>query len=256
MNTLQHILVLLWQTLEQQNTQEKAIQVFREELPYVLLPDAIRMYGIPRQCCHFEKASFGNDVSWIEFPENIKDINRESILDLKKYLSENILPCHIGEQTRIEMFIEHNQHLPQPNFRGILKHLIQDVEFDRFIREVIDCSQKYNNTYTYKGKSYNGEEIRNVISDIQAYGVFVLMQILYKQYSIIINQEWIDSTVKSVLYECYPQDMAENTCNYMKIDSKINIFNPDCNFIQKESDLYKSMSDMYKRTITEMICFV
>ena len=46
---------------------------------------------------------------------------------------------------------------------GIVLHLQQDILFDRFIREQIDCSRKYEDIFFFHGQKMNGKELRNVL---------------------------------------------------------------------------------------------
>ena len=47
--------------------------ILDDEIAYVLIPDAIRRYCGPRQYSHFEEHSDGKDISWMEYPLNIKE---------------------------------------------------------------------------------------------------------------------------------------------------------------------------------------
>ena len=57
-------------------------QKFREVIPFILEPDAIRRYTGPRVLSHFEK--IGNETSWMKFPtrEELKKVNKENIWTL------------------------------------------------------------------------------------------------------------------------------------------------------------------------------
>lgn len=66
-------------------------QKFREVIPFLLEPDAIRRYSGPRVLSHFEK--IGNDVSWMKFPtrEDLKRVNKENIWALcEHHLADRI----------------------------------------------------------------------------------------------------------------------------------------------------------------------
>ena len=79
MNTLQHTLITLLgygfnknKKHMKQHTNE-SINKLEEEIPDVLLADALRRYLGPRQYTHFEKSADGLDTSWLKFPENISN---------------------------------------------------------------------------------------------------------------------------------------------------------------------------------------
>ena len=71
MLTLQHSLI----TLFANNGDEKK---FDDEIAYVLIPDAIRKYCGQRQYSHFEKSPTNGDVSWLQYPVNLKQLNKEN----------------------------------------------------------------------------------------------------------------------------------------------------------------------------------
>lgn len=74
MITLQHSLI----TLFANNGNEKE---FDKEISYVLLPDAIRKYCGQRQYSHFEINLQTRDVSWIQYPVDLKQLNKEKVDD-------------------------------------------------------------------------------------------------------------------------------------------------------------------------------
>jgi hypothetical protein len=92
----------------------------------------------------------------MEYPTDIKHLNREVMEAQNKHLAEDIQPCALGEKTHIEVFEEHNKHLSPAYFAGVKKHLTQDVIFDEFIREQIDCSKKLDDEFEY---AYQMKEI-------------------------------------------------------------------------------------------------
>ena len=64
-------------------------------------------------------------------------------------------------------------------------------------------------------------------------GFYVLAQKVFNKYNIIANQDWFDKNVKSVLDEIYPNELAESTYKYMKIDERINELITNIDFSQK-----------------------
>ena len=44
---------------------------------------------------------------------------------------------------------------------------------------------------------------------------------IYQCTGALFNQEWYDENVKKTLFNCYPQDLAENTYKYMLIPGEI-----------------------------------
>lgn len=214
MITLQHILATFLSDKGNYN-------LFKDEIAYALLPDSIRAYLRPRQYSHFEESSDKKDISWLEYPLDLNNITKENTNEVNKHLSENILPCCLGEKTILSEFYKHNQHLPDNYYNGVEKHLIQDMVFDNFIRDVINCDKKYDDIFIFNDKKLNGKEVRNLIANIEKQGFYVLAERVYKQYNITTNQQWFDKNVKPILYETYSEDLANNTYKFIKVDPQI-----------------------------------
>lgn len=147
MITIQHSLITLYSKSENTND-------FSKEVPYVLLPDAIRKYCGPRPYSHFEespkKTSTRNPmVSYMHFPTNLKTVNKDNIKNERIYLAPGYKPCVLGEKTHIEQFEKTNGDLNPDYYAGVKKHLTQDCIFDDFIRKSIglDCSRRFESLY-------------------------------------------------------------------------------------------------------------
>ena len=242
MITLQHTLSTL---LHDKST-------FHKVLPYALLPDAIRMFTGERQYSHFEKSFDDTDVSYMEYPLDIKNLTKEDIAVDKSdrtmyHLVSNIKPCCIGEDTDISAFYQHNMHLPETYHKGVELHLKQDICFDKFIRDTIDCSHKYEHEFKFHNKTYGDKEIRSIISDIEQYGVYVLAKDVYDKYNIVANQQWLDENVKPSLDKYYSSEMSENTYKYMKIRPDINeyITNKDWTHMKDMPVSYENYHALY-----------
>ncbi len=200
------------------------IEAFEKELPYLLLPDSIRAYTGARPYTHFETNPTNDDVSWYVFPSDLKSLTKEKAQSQEKHLAEIKDKSVLGEETRIDKFIETNNNLPPTEYEGILTHLIQDYLFDDFIRETIDCTNKYepDASFVFQGKNYNGQEIRKAIQSFEEYGFYILASYCYNLYGITTDQKWFDEHVSKVLQKEYPEDLAANTYKYMKIPEEMN----------------------------------
>ena len=247
MITIQHSLATL---IHCQGDMEQ----FKKEIAYALLPDGIRAITGARQTSHFEKSSDGQETSYMKYPLDLKNFNKEVFNDTETYLSSNITPCCIGEETDINKFEETNTHLPVDYYNGVLMHLIQDHKFDEFVRQVFDCSDKYNDTFKFNGEEIDGKQLRSKIADLEMQGFYVLAQKVFNKYNIVANQDWFDKNVKSVLDEIYPSELAESTYKYMKIDEKINELITNIDFSQKYDFIVapKLFSELYEEMIVEM----
>lgn len=192
---------------------------FKDHLGALLLPDAIRAYTGHRQLSHFEQSADGQDVSWMQFPNDMKEIQNQF---MESYLVSDILPCVLGEETNMDAFREHNQHLDTTMYEGIEMHLRQDIAFDNFVREEIDCDGKYVDCFMRDNVEMDGKEVRALIGRMEQQGIYFLARQLYEEKGITANQEWLETTVKPVLEEQYSQDLADKTFAFMKIDPKYN----------------------------------
>ena len=283
MITLQHSLVTLFGL----RGDEKE---FERQVPYALVPDAIRRYCGPRPYSHFEETPDGKDVSYMHFPKSLKLASKENIGNERMKLAEGYRPCVLGEKTHVEVFEKYNGDLPPVYFSGVKKHLVQDVIFDEFVREGIglDTSRRYESMYTpeettgknigiytYKrpvrtpdGKLVldseghrvtedvvlDGEGVRKLIAEIENHGVYVLAHMLYKAYGITANQEWFDEHVKKSLDEVYSQDLSDGTYQYMRIPEDIDKKITDHDWSALDDGLIPldSYMKMYEQVIMEM----
>ena len=249
MLSIQHVLSARLQNVNYKDSTYMASLVF---------PDAIRKYSGARQYSHFEKGSDGiDDTSYWSFPTDMKGVSKMSIannLETFAHMSNSVRPAAIGEDTDINAFYEHNTHLPEAMHHGIEDHLKQDIAFDKFIREKIDCSGKYDDVYKFNGKEMNGKDVRSLIGQIEQHGVYVLAHEIYDKCGEVANQQWFEDKIKPMLYEEYPADLAETTFSYMKIDPEINelITNKDWSKLNDGPIPYDDYLDLYKDVITYM----
>ncbi len=215
MITLQHSLVTaVYLDSEEENR-------FGLEIPYVLIPDAIRAYIGERKGCHFEQNETKTETSWCQYPESLKTLTKEAACAQPSYIVP-FRKCVLGEETNIEEFERRNSHLPNVYYYGVKKHLTQDYLFDKKIREWIDCTKMYDDQFIYKNQVYNGAEIRKKIAEIEYYGLYILSYIANQNKKIIANQNWFFENVKQPLDREYPQKLSESAYKYMVIPEKIN----------------------------------
>ena len=223
MITLQHSLVFLSALTEDGQVD---IERFRENIPWVLLPDAIRCYTGNREFSHFEivddlpiDTAEEKDISWIEFPENLKNLSKDNLPNM--HLSDGINKAVIGTETIISEFHKHNSK--HSRYEALRAHLMQDKLLDIVVRTLIDCSQKYNDEFTVVATSekIDGKELRKRVSAFEKYGFLHFAKKIYEKTGILINQQWFDENVRSSLEKVYSQDMADKTYKYMSIDPEI-----------------------------------
>lgn len=195
----------------------------------IIFPDAIKAYLPSRKFSHFEKGVIPDDISYMRFPNNLKCVTKDFILQsVEEYGHEAIAPSSvIGEDTDLWTFRAHNRWLFPNIYRGIQSHLIQDIIFDAFLREQIDCSDKYRDNFYIVNldgtrKKVNGEEIRAEIAKVEQFGLYVLVHKIYRETGILANQKWVNDTLFPLIERDYPKDLAEKTISYMQIDPDLN----------------------------------
>lgn len=195
-------------------------------LPWVLAPDALRMYVGARQAGHHEIAADGTDTSWMVYPtqEQMRTMTKVNGKDIiKHYIVADIRPCAIGEETDIEKFDQKNWDHPMYHFLRI--HLAQDIALDKTLRSIVDCNGRYQDTFVVnhnKSIKLKGPELRDEIANFEQVGFLRLAGAIYKKTGIAVNQSWFDKHVKTVLLQYYPEDLAENTYKYMRIREDLN----------------------------------
>ena len=212
MLTIQHYMLGLLSSPESSHTYKSAL----------LYPDAVRAYSGRRELSHFERSSDGADTSYWRFPADMKAGKEEILKSLASHshLSGAIRPAAVGEETDIRSFEAHNKgFLPPDMYQGIHDHLVQDMEFDAFIRKAVDCSGKYEDRFVLPdGTVCNGASARRAISDIEQHGIYLLAERLFKEQGVKVGQGWLDGDVLPVLQDAYGTELAEKTFSYMKID--------------------------------------
>lgn len=204
--------------------------LFEQMLPGVLLPDAIRCYGLSRIVTHFEKHYITGEASGIEFPaiSKLKTLDKDKVANLRIVNAENLSgekldyeQVAIGDETSLTAFKMMNSHLPNLDFKSIQIHLIQDSVYDEYIRQVIDCSlRRYpGNIFKFEGKVFDAKQVRQLISEIEEQEFRFMCDIYERENGEKINQEWFDNNVRTVIESAYCPQMAEKTLGFIKIDN-------------------------------------
>lgn len=191
----------------------------------LVYPDAVRAYGVTRKASHFEVNPETGVESRIAFPDNLKSADKhyyELCTDFDYYNEPDVAPAAIGEDSSLEAFRESNRYLPDSVNDGLELHLKQDIVFDKTLREVVDCKNKYNDTYFIVGdgnvpsKKLNGEELRKSIGVMDNAGMLHLVGKIYELTGELCDQKWFDDNVKPALQDKLPQDLADSAYKYMK----------------------------------------
>jgi hypothetical protein len=232
---------------------------FKDEVPFVVLPDGIRIYSGPRQISHFECTPDGNDVSFIKFPseEVLKKLTKESFKsEVEFYHADGYLPCVIGEKTDIREFDRHN--FAHKHYHALRVHMFQDAILDEVLRkELIDASLRFNDVFTVRHDTtmkIDGNELSRQVAEFERIGFIMLAGVIYNRTGSVLNNEWFKAVIEPALYAAYPAELAENTFKYMKLDDETNaritnlqfdITDDDKAKVPMAKDLVKTLNEMY-----------
>ncbi len=182
----------------------------------LLLPDAIRMYG-PRQVFHFTEHPVTGKVSSVVIhttPENLKGIKDK----LETNLQADIPKAAVDEMSHPEVFAELN---PEWVGSGYETHLFQDMEWDTWIRSLIDVSGRFDDMFVYNstGKVVDGATLRKDLFPMDDLFFIAVAKRIKAEYGITIDADWFEEHVHQILLRDYDEDLAENTWKYINIPS-------------------------------------
>lgn len=230
MITKQHtalFVMALYDKTRNNGVSQEFYQIFKKEVPFVLLPDAIRAYVGPRQAGHFERKPDGTDVSWMKYPNAsvLKTLTKENVNEkISYYVADGIPKCAIGEETDIGTFDTKNWD--NPHFAFLRIHLVQDYILDAVLREeLIDHTNRFEDEFIVRHnrtRKMNGAELRAQVAKFEELGFIKLVGAVYEKTGILMNREWFDTYVLEALKEAYPEDLAANTYKYMGISDEVN----------------------------------
>lgn len=197
------------------------LKEFMEEVPFVLLPDAIRAYIPQRQAGHFEMTPDGKACSWMSYPceKTIRELTKQNASGTICYHVVPDLPkCIIGEKTNIKEFDLVNWG--HRHYHSLRIHLLQDCVMDGILRDdMVDDSDRFNDRFVirHNGAVIDGATLREQITLFETLGFMKLARNVYCATGQVLNQEWFERNVLSALRYLYPEDLAQNTYKYMRI---------------------------------------
>lgn len=228
-----------------------------KEIPYLVLPDALRAYVGWRQPSHFEIRVDGTDNAWMIFPNDkaLKILTEENADELLQFhMDLDVKKCVIGEETVIEEFDRLNwghQH-----FHTLRIHLLQDIVLDKAVREkMYDTSGRFKgefHPYYNRSCTMSGEDVREEIGRFERLGFLVAAGKVYERTGILMNRDWFANYVWTGLYMAYSEELAKQTFKYMtfsdEVDKRINQLNFELTDEEKASlgspELLKIMNEV------------
>ena len=138
------------------------LEQFKKELPYCILPDALRAYLGTRVLSHFEDNPEHTDSSWFQYPTDIKNLTKDKALMQESHQAETNLQSVIGEKSDFGRFVNTNLNLPRDMFYGVLTHLVQDLIFDSTLKVLFDMSHKYGEDAYFEERETGNEAFKNI----------------------------------------------------------------------------------------------
>lgn len=235
-----YFVVKFTKMMHQDASPEAIYRTVYREIPWVVLPDAIRNFIGARQAGHHEVCVNGG-VSWMEYPtaKSLKFLTKENAKDVVKMHLEDILKlpngkeCAIGEYTDFDVFNDHNNG--HPYYHQLAVHLCQDAVLDQMLRDdMVDVADRYNDVYVirHSGQKINGVELRKQIALFEKLAFLYLAGKVYKATNTWLNKRWYEDVVYPALKDAYPEAMAESAFGYMvkvldEVDDRICSLNFD-----------------------------
>lgn len=255
MITLQHSALYLLALAAKRK--EHYLKEFAEEVPFVLLPDAIRGYITPRQAGHFEMTPDQTSYSWMKYPskETIATLTKENAVSkIQHYVVPDSPKCIIGERTNIREFDIMNWD--HKHYHSLRIHMLQDSVMDSILRDkMVDDAGRLSNEFIirYNGASIDAPTVRDQITLFEYLGFIRLVGAIYNCTGMLLNQGWFERNVLSAMQDVYPEDLVNNTYKYMKIPPDINARISNRNFsLTEEEKASIIVTDNPERLMDEM----
>lgn len=211
---------------------ERTNELISEIAPKLVLTDTIRCLVKPTEQ-HPEVVKFGRGYSHctdgcaMRLPINDELKKFSNITETEFVYNPAYVSKFADEPTDFQRFFEINSRLFQNGNESwglaVLAHLQQDVATDiTWQHNLCKCdTSKGKVTYTISGRIVTGKEFREdmVIANIWFHRYF--RQIIKSEFGDDITQEWLNKNVCKSFYEAYPDGMADNSCQYLRMDRRV-----------------------------------
>lgn len=257
MKTKQHIALAVMAAANKKMNVEEYV---REEIPFLVLPDAIRAYIPQRKSGHFEISPDGTQQSWMEFPdaEILKRLTKENARERIRYFVATETPkCVIGEETQIDEFERKN--FSHRHYHSLRIHMLQDIILDDVLRSMmVDVKRRFVDRFKirHSGNVIDGARLRSQVDKFEDFGFITLAGAVYRSTGILLNEDFWEHQVREALLQAYPEDLALNTYRFMKLSEEDNerINNKKFDLSEREKanvymaeDLTEVLATMYSR---------
>lgn len=219
----------------------------------VITNDSVRCWTGLREYTHFTKNPVTGEVSWIKFPEaDVKEWTEEMVKSMDCFSAGKPGQAIIDEATVPEEMWKHNAHTKQNE--NFFLHLVQDVVYDDFVRECIDCSRRYENVYVFDGKEYTGEQLRGngmerwtkgLINELDDQFYVLLAKRFFEVTGVKANRDWLENIMKPAIVKCYSPELAVKTIKFVSLSDKAEELITTGNFDCDDWPVPNSIVDKY-----------
>ena len=198
-----------------------------EEATVITLNDSMRCWSGAREYTHFTVNPETGLVSWMQMPtEDVSEWTEELVKSTERFSAGKPGDACVDEATVCAEFWRHNKFSKQNMLMYL--HLVQDKVYDRFVRAVIDTSGRYDDVFTFGGKSYTGADLRGkgmmrwnddgLLNVLDAQFYVRLAKRYFEKTGILANSEWIEQVFKPAFFRTYSQELAEKTVKFISIN--------------------------------------
>lgn len=259
MVTKQHIALYTKALASKMGDTREFYHRFMDEVPYLVLPDAVRAYIGARQPSHFEIRPDGTDNAWMRFPDEkaLKLLTADNAAELIEYHVDDDVPkCIIGETIKLEAFDRLNWG--HPHFHSLRIHILQDMVMDKVVCEkMYDTRKRFKDEfypYYNRSRTMTSKEVREEIGTFERLGFLVAAGNVYRSTGILMNRDWFNRYVFTGLTMAYAEDLAQKTYSFMTISDDVNSRINQCNFELTDEEKASLGSPELLTIMNEMLC--
>lgn len=202
-----------------------------KEAAIVIIPDSLRCYTKTREETHCTNNPETGENSWFVYPSApICEWDEELISSCARFNAGKPGESCVDEETILSEFWRHNLSTPQNQL--IFIHNVQDNVYDSFRSNVIDCSRRYWDIYSFDGQELSGDDLRGkgmkrwhgdgLLNQLDGQFFTRIAKRYYESTGILMNSDWIEETMKPAIADVYSAEFAEKTLPFVRLNLKAN----------------------------------